>query len=116
MSHSIESKNIFPHILPGPTKPPIQWVPGALSLGVKQLGHKADHSPPSSVRSKNTWSYTFTPQYIFMAWCIVKHRDNLLIFCQMLMITRNVEELNAADFKEIFILCHALTFGMIIHL
>jgi len=29
----------------GPTQPPIQWVPGALSLGVKQLGHEADHSP-----------------------------------------------------------------------
>jgi len=23
----------------GPTQPPIQWLPGALSLGVKQLGH-----------------------------------------------------------------------------
>jgi hypothetical protein len=32
----------------GPTQPPIQCVPGALSLGVKQLGHEADHSPPSS--------------------------------------------------------------------
>jgi hypothetical protein len=30
----------------GPTQPPIQWVPGALSLGVKQPGHEADHSPP----------------------------------------------------------------------
>jgi len=25
----------------GPTQPPIQWVPWALSLGVKQLGHEA---------------------------------------------------------------------------
>jgi hypothetical protein len=31
-----------------PTQPPIQWVPGAISLGVKQPGHEADHSPPSS--------------------------------------------------------------------
>jgi hypothetical protein len=22
------------------------------------------------------WSYTSTPQYVFMAWCLVKHRDN----------------------------------------
>jgi hypothetical protein len=36
----------------GPTQPPIQWVPGALSLGVKQLGHEADHSPPSSAEVK----------------------------------------------------------------
>jgi hypothetical protein len=27
-------------------------------------------------RSKNAWSYTFTPQYVFMAWYLVKHRDN----------------------------------------
>jgi hypothetical protein len=27
-----------------PNQPPIQWVPGALSLGVKWLGHEADHS------------------------------------------------------------------------
>jgi hypothetical protein len=27
-------------------------------------------------RSKNGWSYTSTPQYLFMAWCSVKYRDN----------------------------------------
>jgi hypothetical protein len=27
----------------GPTQPPIQWVPGALSPGVKRLGREADH-------------------------------------------------------------------------
>jgi hypothetical protein len=32
----------------GPTQPPIQWVPGALSLGVKRQGREADHSPLSS--------------------------------------------------------------------
>jgi hypothetical protein len=32
----------------GPTQPPIQWVPGALSLEVKRQGREADHSPPSS--------------------------------------------------------------------
>jgi len=26
--------------------------------------------------SKNEWSYTSIPQYAFMAWCLVKHRDN----------------------------------------
>jgi hypothetical protein len=36
----------------GPTQPPIQWLPGALSLGVKQLVHEADHSPPSSAKVK----------------------------------------------------------------
>jgi hypothetical protein len=36
----------------GPTQPPIQWVPGAFSLGVKQPGHEADHSSPSSAKVK----------------------------------------------------------------
>jgi hypothetical protein len=57
---------------PGPTQPPIQWVPGALSLGVKRPGREADHSPPSSAKVKNEWSYTSTPQYALMALCSVK--------------------------------------------
>jgi hypothetical protein len=63
----------------GPTKPPIQWVTGALSLGVKWLGREADHSFPSSAEVDNAWSYTSTPQYVFMAWCLVKHRDNFTL-------------------------------------
>jgi len=43
------------------TQPPIQCVPGALSLGVKPLGHEADHSPPSNAIVKDAWSYTSTP-------------------------------------------------------
>jgi hypothetical protein len=60
----------------GPTQPPIQWAPGALSLGVKRPGREADHSPPSSAEVKNAWSYTSIPHYVFMSWCLVKHRDN----------------------------------------
>jgi hypothetical protein len=36
----------------GPTQHPIQWVPGAVSLGVKRPGREADHSPPSSAEFK----------------------------------------------------------------
>jgi hypothetical protein len=36
----------------GSTQPPIQWVPGVLSLGVKRPGRDADHSPPSSAEVK----------------------------------------------------------------
>jgi len=36
----------------GPTQPPIQWVPGSLSLGVKRPGCEADHSPSSSAEVK----------------------------------------------------------------
>jgi hypothetical protein len=38
--------------LVGPTQPPIQWVPGALSLGVKRPEREADHTPPSSAEVK----------------------------------------------------------------
>jgi hypothetical protein len=67
----------------GPTQPPIQWVPGALSLGVKQPGREVDHSSPSSAEVKNAWSYTSTPQYDLIAWCLVKHRDNLTFYLFM---------------------------------
>jgi hypothetical protein len=33
-------------------------------------------SPPSSAEVKKAWSYTSTPRYAFMAWCLVKHKDN----------------------------------------
>jgi hypothetical protein len=37
----------------GPIQPPIQCVPGALSLEVKRLIREADHSHPSSAEVKN---------------------------------------------------------------
>jgi hypothetical protein len=39
----------------------MQWVSGALSLGVKPPGREADHSPPSNAEVKNVWSYTSIP-------------------------------------------------------
>jgi hypothetical protein len=47
--------------------------------GVKQLGYEADHSPPSSAEVKNVWNDTSIPQYVFMAWCLVKHGDNFTL-------------------------------------
>jgi hypothetical protein len=44
----------------GLTEPPIQWASGPFSLGVKWLGHGADHSPPSHDDVKNEWSDTST--------------------------------------------------------
>jgi hypothetical protein len=54
---------------PGPTQSTIQWVPEVLSPWVKRSRREA-------AKVKNAWSYTSTPQYVFMAWCLVKHRDN----------------------------------------
>jgi hypothetical protein len=64
----------------GPTQPPIQWVPGALSLGVNQPGREVDHLPPSSAEVKIVWSYTSTSQYAFMAWCPVKGEGQIHLY------------------------------------
>jgi hypothetical protein len=50
----------------GSTQPPIQWVSGALSPGVKRPVREADHSPPTSGKVKKMWIYTSTTPYAFM--------------------------------------------------
>jgi hypothetical protein len=64
----------------GPTKPPIQWIAGALSLGVKWTGSEADHSPPSSAKVKNRWICTSTLHYAIMAWCSVKAQGQIYLY------------------------------------
>jgi hypothetical protein len=54
-----------------PTQPPIEWVPGTLSPGVKRQGREADHSTPASAEVKKMWFYTSTPPYAFMAYCLI---------------------------------------------
>jgi len=51
--HKVLLEKLIIAQLPRATQPPIQWVLGALSLAVKQLRRKADHSPPSSTEVKN---------------------------------------------------------------
>jgi hypothetical protein len=65
-----------------PTKPPTKRVPVALSAEggggeVKRPGYESDHSPQSSAEAKNTWSFTSSPPYVFMGWCLIKHRIRL---------------------------------------
>jgi hypothetical protein len=45
----------------GSIQPPIQWVPEALSQGVKRPVHGADDSPPASAEVKKTCISTSTP-------------------------------------------------------
>jgi hypothetical protein len=56
----------------GPTQPPSQWVPGAISSEEKRLGREADHSPLSGAEIKNAWSCSSTPPYVFTSWCSIK--------------------------------------------
>jgi hypothetical protein len=59
-----------------PTQSLIQWVLGALFLGVKRLGREADHSPPSSAEVKECVELYFhssnTPSWRDAQ---LKHRD-----------------------------------------
>jgi hypothetical protein len=35
---------------------------------------------PSRAKVKNVWLYTSTTKYVFMAWCLVQHRDTFTFF------------------------------------
>jgi hypothetical protein len=41
-----------------PIQPSNQWIPGALSPGIKRPGRESDHSTPTSAEVKKTWIYT----------------------------------------------------------
>jgi hypothetical protein len=51
----------------GTSQPPIQWVPGPLSLGVKPPGREADHSHPCSANFKIDGAMPPLPHTSF--WC-----------------------------------------------
>jgi hypothetical protein len=70
----------------GPSRPGQHWCPptllssgyrGALTPGIKQKGREADHSPASSDKVKNAWSYTSTPPNVYIAWCLIKQEVRL---------------------------------------
>jgi len=54
----------------GLTQLSIQWVPEALTSGVKRPGDKPDHSPPSSSEVKNA------PNYV-MSCCLIQKTVSL---------------------------------------
>jgi hypothetical protein len=62
-----------------PTQHPVQLVPAALSLGVRQLGREADYSPPSSAEVKECVDpYLNSPNTPSLSGTHFKkkHRDN----------------------------------------
>jgi hypothetical protein len=68
----------------GPIQPPIQWVLGTLSPGIKQLGQAADYSPPYSAEVENAWRDTSTPPCFILVWCLIKHKDNFMFSVRIL--------------------------------
>jgi hypothetical protein len=60
----------------GPTQPPMQWVLGALSVGLKRPVREADHSPPCSAEVKECVElYLHSPNT--PSWCgaQLKHKN-----------------------------------------
>jgi hypothetical protein len=53
----------------------IQWVPEALSLGLKW--HEGDNSPPTSTEVKNAWSSTSISPYVFIMLCLLTRGTTL---------------------------------------
>jgi hypothetical protein len=64
-----------------PSQPPIQWVPGALSLVVKRPGREADHWHPSSAEVKG-WVelYLHSPNSPSWRGAQLKHRDTFTFY------------------------------------
>jgi hypothetical protein len=55
---------------------PIQYELGALSFGIKWLGHEDDHSPPSSAEVNNDGAISLAPHmylYIFTFSACITH-------------------------------------------
>jgi hypothetical protein len=63
----------------GPTHPPMQWMPGALSPGVKWLRYEPDHSPPFGTEVYECQELYHT-SYIFMTWCVGRHKNSFTFY------------------------------------
>jgi hypothetical protein len=60
----------------GSTQPATLWVPGAFSLGLKRTSMKLTTHLHLAQRLRMCEAIPPLPQYSFMAWCLVKQRDN----------------------------------------
>jgi hypothetical protein len=59
---------------------------GGSSARLKQSERKAVQSSPPSADVKKEWSYTSTPPYAFMAWCLVKFKDKFTSYLWRYMV------------------------------
>jgi hypothetical protein len=69
----------------GSIQPPIQWVPGTLSLGVKRPGREADHSPPSSAEVKK-WVELYLHSPNTPPWRGAQSTGTLLLLLLLLLL------------------------------
>ena len=68
-----------PRLALGHKESPIQWVPGPISKGIKQLGRETDTLPPVSPNVRSGWSYTST-----LPACLSRmHSGNFTFLCYL---------------------------------
>jgi len=58
------------------TQPLVQWVPGSISVKVKQLGHEADHTPASGA---NVVTGTMTPPHLICLHGVYNYNFTFII-------------------------------------
>jgi hypothetical protein len=51
---------------------------GAFSFGIQRPVREAHHIPEASAEVRKTQIYASNASYVFMAQCLVKHRDNFI--------------------------------------
>jgi hypothetical protein len=76
----------------------MQWVPGALSLGVQRPGREADHSPPFSANVKE-WEELYLHSLNKRSWrgAQLKHRDNFTLTLPWYKRLRELDEENKRE-------------------
>jgi hypothetical protein len=61
----------------GAIQSPTEGIPGTVCLGVKQLGHEANHSHPSSAEIENGGAILPLTPNVFMACCLINEAQGL---------------------------------------
>jgi hypothetical protein len=74
-----------PHQILGPPSLLSNGYWGWLHPGVKWPGCEADQSPSTSAKVKNTWIFTFTLPYTFIAWCMNSETHLQFFFCRIIL-------------------------------
>jgi hypothetical protein len=77
---------------------------GILTPGIKRPVRKADHLPPSNAEVRIRGAVPPLIQYVFMAWCLIKHRENFTVILPYLLL------LSLSKINEVMAFIH-LTFS-----
>jgi hypothetical protein len=68
----------MPMLTPGTTQPQTQWVVKPFSLREKWPEHETGHSPLSSTKVKNVWSFSSTPSICLHG--VMRRQRNIICF------------------------------------